>query len=57
MSELNLSEEGRVVLLETLQVSLSNLRYEIADTDTYDYKQQLKSRKALLQDIVGKLEV
>ena len=56
MIHLELNDEEKVILTETLESYLSNLRYEIADTDSYDFRQQLKVKKAVLMKITAALE-
>jgi hypothetical protein len=36
---------------------VSELRMEIADTDSYDYRQGLKARKAVLSGVLARLAV
>jgi hypothetical protein len=54
--QLNLSTEEREVLADVLSTYLSNLRYEIADTDDYDYRTGLKEKETILTRIVAALE-
>ncbi len=56
MIHLELNDEEKEVLAATLESYLSNLRYEIADTDSYDFRQQLKTKKAVLMKITAALE-
>ena len=56
MIHLDLDEQERKILDETLQSYLSDLSYEIADTDTRDYRDQLKARRAVLEKIKQALE-
>lgn len=56
MFKIELSQEEEKILLETLQSYLSDLRYEIADTDSFDYRERLKLRKAVLEKIVKDLD-
>jgi ATP-dependent Lon protease len=44
------------VLKETLDVALSELRMEIADTDKKDFRDMLKEKKQLLIGIVDRLD-
>ena len=55
MIKIELDQEEEQVLLETLQSYLSDLRYEIADTDSFDYRDRLKARKSVLEKIVKEL--
>jgi hypothetical protein len=43
-------------LQQALGSYLSELRMEIADTDSYDYRQGLKAKKATLSDVLARLE-
>ena len=56
MFKIKLNQEEEKILLETLQSYLSDLRYEIADTDSFDYREKLKLRKAVLEKIVKDLD-
>ncbi len=55
MIHLDLSREEREVLKHTLESYLSDLRYEIADTDKMDFRQRLKEKKAVLEKILAAL--
>ncbi len=55
MIELDLNEEEVQTLKEVLESYLSDLRMEIADTDSYDFRKMLKERKALLMRVVKTL--
>ncbi len=56
MIHLELNDEEKEVLTTTLESYLSNLRYEIANTDNYDFRLQLKAKKAVLMKIAAALE-
>ena len=56
MIHLDLDEQERQILNETLQSYLSDLNYEIADTDGHDYREQLKARREVLKKIKEALE-
>ena len=51
MIQLELSDQEKQILDETLQSYLSDLSYEIADTDLYDFREQLKAKRAILEKI------
>ena len=53
MIELELSEDERQVLEEVLEAAASDLRMEIANTDSYDFRQMLKSRKQTLRKVLA----
>jgi hypothetical protein len=52
---LHLTEEHVEVLREVLDAALRDLRFEIADTDTPDYKHRLRRREALLRQLLAPL--
>ena len=56
MPQLDLSNEERDVVVETLKSALSDLRYEIANTDSYDFRQGLKQKEEILTRVVSALE-
>ena len=56
MIHLDLDEQERQILDETLQSYLSDLSYEIADTDSMDYRDKLKAKRAVLLKIKEALE-
>jgi hypothetical protein len=51
MIQLELDEQEREVLSSVLQNYLSNLSYEIADTDNMDFRNELKARRTVLEKI------
>ena len=55
-THLTLSAEERDALLEALQSLLADLRYEISDTDSHDFKEGLKTRKHLLESVAEQLQ-
>ncbi len=48
MLQLDLNPAEREILVSILEVCLSDLRMEIADTDSMDYRDVLKERKGVL---------
>ncbi len=48
MFQLDLKPEEQEILVSILEVCLSDLRMEIADTDSMDYRDVLKERKEVL---------
>ena len=52
---LELSRAETEELQHALDGYLSELRMEIADTDSYDYRQNLKAQKGVLNGILAKL--
>lgn len=55
MPTIELSREQAEVLAQTLDSYLSDLRMEIADTDLKDFRDMLKHRKALLNEVLAAL--
>ena len=55
MMHLELDEEERNALAETLDTDLSGLTDEISHTDTRDYREFLKKRREVLEKIRGML--
>jgi len=55
MIELDLSEAEARILAETIEAVLSDLRMEIADTDSMDYREMLKGHKQALQKVLEQL--
>lgn len=55
MIELELSGEERRILREVLEAAASDLRMEIANTDSYDFREMLKERKRALRKVLEAL--
>lgn len=56
MIHLDLTAEEQEVLKNTLESYLSDLRYEIADTDRLEFREQLKAKKAVLEKILAAIQ-
>jgi hypothetical protein len=56
MIELDFNDEERRILLEVLESALSDLRMEIADTDSMDFRDMLKGRKEVIKKAIGALQ-
>ena len=56
MIRIELTELERGVLVEAIESYLSDLRMEISDTDSMDYREMLKARKEILGHILDCLE-
>jgi hypothetical protein len=54
--QLTLDPQDAALLLDVLTDTLSNLRAEIVDTDSYDYRQALKAREVRLRAIIARLQ-
>lgn len=55
MITLDLTADEQQELVEVLQGSLSELRMEIADTDSLDFRDALKERKRIITKVLGAL--
>ncbi len=55
MVQLDLTEEEARILAEILENDHSDLRMEIADTDSMDFREMLKGRKAVLAKAIEAL--
>jgi len=53
--QLDLDKDERDILTEIVTSYLSDLRYEIADTDSFDFRSQLKTRESILNGVLAKL--
>jgi hypothetical protein len=51
-----LTQEEASTLREALSSYLSDLRMEIADTDSMEFRESLKQQKAVLQTLLRQLE-
>lgn len=51
MIHLDLNDEEATILSDTLQSYLSNLSYEIADTDLQEFRDKLKEKRTVLEKI------
>ena len=56
MAQLDINTQEAETLREVLDFYLSELRMEIAGTDSMDFREQLKVKKNLLMDVVVRLE-
>ncbi len=56
MTTIELDQEQRDILRDSLSGYLSDLRLEIADTDNHDFREQLKKKEAVLKAILAQLE-
>ena len=51
MLQVNLRPEDRDLLVEVIEEYLSDLREEIGDTDSFDYRQKLEAEEKAIQEI------
>lgn len=56
MVSITLTQEEASTLREALSSYLSDLRMEIADTDSMEFRESLKQQKAVLQTLLRQLE-
>jgi len=56
MIHLSLDIEERETLINVLESYSSDLRYEIADTDSLDYRNELKKKEAMLAKLLTTLK-
>ncbi len=54
--QLRLEDKEQEVLVWALTHTVSELGHEIADTDKFDFRQDLKERKRILQEILSRLK-
>ena len=52
MFQLNMTDEERTLLSELLDVAISEIRMEIADTDRREYREFLKNREVLMKKML-----
>jgi hypothetical protein len=56
MINLDLTKEENDILATVLESYLSDLRMEIADTDSMDFRESLKKRKDVLKKVLETLK-
>ena len=55
MIHLELTQEEKEMLIDILENDLSDLRMEIADTDSLDFREMLKKQKEVLKKVLETL--
>jgi len=55
MTQLDLTKEEKDILTEILENDLSDLRMEITDTDSLDFREMLKKQKEVLTKVLETL--
>ena len=55
MLQMDLTTDEQRILREVLESDLSDLRMEISETDTRDFKEMLKKREEVLKKIIAML--
>ncbi len=53
--QIALNNEEKQTLLEILNETLPNLRAEVYRTENYDYREELKQRKAIIKQLIARL--
>ncbi len=53
--QLDLNDEDTELLREILNSAYRDLKYEIADTDQFDYKTELKQRERRIAALLGQV--
>jgi len=56
MAEITLTDNEKEALILLLEGSLSDLSFEIADTDRKSFRDQLKARRDLLRKVLDSLK-
>lgn len=56
MIQLDLNEEEREMLKDLMEEEISELRFEIADTERKDYRDMLKRKEALLKKVLEEVK-
>lgn len=56
MKTLELTEEEQRLLSETLERSLRVLEIEVIHTDSHEFKQMLKQRKSVMNQLYSKVQ-
>ena len=55
MAQVTLTDQEAATLQKALEVYLSDLRMEIADTDAQDFREDLKREEAVLKRLLERL--
>ena len=55
MIHLEITQEEKEMLIDILENNLSDLRMEIADTDSLDFREMLKKQKEVLKKVLETL--
>jgi len=55
MSRIDFSVEERPIVIETLHTALSDLRMEIAGTDSSTFREALKRKERILKGVLARL--
>ncbi len=55
MIEMRLEDQEAGMMEELLETYLSDLSFEIGRTDEYDFRQELKRKKHMVQDVISRM--
>ena len=55
MARIELNAEDAAELRKMLSGDLSELRYEISNTDSHDYREKLRQKQGLLERVIEQL--
>ncbi len=55
MIQIDLTEEETEILREILESDISDLRMEVANTDSMEYRERLKMKKSVLLKVVSRI--
>ena len=55
MKRLELSDDQAAVLRDVLEVCVSDMGMEIADTDNMDYRERLKRKREIVASVIQRL--
>ncbi len=56
MIQLNVTNQEKEILADLLKSDLSDLRMEISHTDLREYREKLKTKKAVISKVLDNLE-
>ncbi len=56
MERFDMTPEEAHIMVHVLASTLSDLRMEISDTDSYDYRVMLKERKRVIRKVLDQFE-
>lgn len=54
--KLDLDKDEKDILTDIVTSYLADLRYEIGNTDSFDFRSQLKARESILNKLLEKLK-
>jgi hypothetical protein len=55
--QIALNDEERQALVEILNETLPNLRAEVYRTESFDYREELKRREAVIKQLIARLSL